>query len=91
MMNLECRMTKVMTNDEIATSFRAKSRLQRSGQSPRGQAFNLVVLRSRQRTGILRLRCASFRMTDSSSFGFRDSFVIRHSCFVIFSLIALAR
>jgi len=25
-----------------------------------------------------------------SSFGFRDSFVICHSCFVIFSLIALA-
>jgi len=59
--------------------------------SGRGQAFNPAVIAFSAATGILRLRCASLRMTESTSIEIQHSFVLRHSCFVIFSLIPLAR
>jgi hypothetical protein len=56
----------------------AESRLQRSGRSPRGQAFNPVAMPSANSGGSF-----DSAQDDNPSLGVRHSFDIRHSSFAI--------
>src|SRR5207245_4913110 len=71
-----------MMNDEPGgLSFRANSRLQLSGRSPRGQAFNPpTALSVMPRDPSIPLR---YTQDDDSAYKRRHSFVIRHLSFVI--------
>jgi len=77
-----------MMNDEHGVlSFRANSRLQLSGRSPRGQAFNPpTALSVMPRDPSTPLRCTQ---DDDSAFKRRHSFVIRHLSFVIRLMLVL--
>jgi hypothetical protein len=83
---------ELMTNDEnrdvIPSEVEAATQRTKSAR-PGFQSRGNCVLGSAP--GSFDSAAPSLRMTDFSIFGFREFFVIRHSCFVIFSLIALAR